>query len=259
MWKLEDLYLEGQAQGSVQKLTFIQEDVHGHGMLDGHEYAIGLRRGTLSKPNDCYNIQAPVHESMHRDFAFGRWSLLPDLPMGVEELVKELIVNIWRPYHQLEELSDVVSPRPEDGMFVYRLLFIPRSEDLIDLHFHGRMSSDILAPNGKPVASGTQVLSPVHPFLVLPALIYHTSRPFAEDPPDQRCDLSHYKKWVEDGWPEAVAGRKPIPEEDIVDFGPEVEREDGERRGSFTRCLSQDLLVAKKAKRPRRGSKVKQD
>ncbi|KAH6904412.1 hypothetical protein BKA70DRAFT_1296584 [Coprinopsis sp. MPI-PUGE-AT-0042] len=227
MLKLEDLCLKGKTQGTKKLLTFIQDDAHGLGTLDRCEYAIGLRRGTLSRPSDHYKTQALVREDMHDDFTKGRWALLPDSPVGLDKLVEELRINVRRPYHLVKDIYNVVSPRP-DGMFVYRLIFIPTSTDPYDLHYYSRMSSEILDLNGEPVASGTHVLSPVHPFLVIPSLSFHMSRPLAEDPlmdeaifpivnwvSDIDKNVLH-KRWIDDGWPD-VAANRAIPQGILVD------------------------------------------
>ncbi|KAH6869359.1 hypothetical protein BKA70DRAFT_1491212 [Coprinopsis sp. MPI-PUGE-AT-0042] len=159
MLKLKDLYLrvEGQAQDSVQKLTFIQEDIHGHvhrnqGFLSFSHFPTSPREYLTPSLGLPATLQRDYQSScMQKAFTSGHWALWPDLTMGVEDLVKELTTNIWMPYHLLEELFNVVSPRAENGMFVYRLLFIPRRKDLIDLNFYGKMSDDIIAPNGESV------------------------------------------------------------------------------------------------------------
>lgn len=142
--------------------------------------------------------------------------------------------------------TQMVPPREEDGMFVYRLIFIPPRRDGF---LRGGMLSATLNSKGEPVASGSQVLSPVHPFFVLPALWFHTSRPRANDPlmDDFVFFLFNwvsllktkvvYQQWVDDGpWPDVVAGRVAPEKLGIaVDVDPEIDLEGGERwerRGS---------------------------
>jgi hypothetical protein len=126
-------------------------------------------------------------------------------------------------------------------MFIYHFAFIQRNTS-DEWHARGTMSSEVLsAPHGEPVKYGTLILAPIHPFLVLPALVKHLIRPFPENPLLD-CILfpitnweplvrgkALYCKWVNDGWEDVPESRRPVPKEIVMDFEPEADVEQAKR------------------------------
>ncbi|KAH6916266.1 hypothetical protein BKA70DRAFT_1255195 [Coprinopsis sp. MPI-PUGE-AT-0042] len=214
--KLEDLYLEGQGQGSKRMLAFVQDEVHGYGSLDKYEYALGVRRGTLSKPDSQYNFRAPVHEGLHHEFAKSHWALLPE-PDMLEGIVTELHKNMRKPFGLCKELSDTVAPASSEGLFAYKFLFFPSKMSVVDQDAHS-------------IAPGTLVHSPVHPAFtlanllkfsrhylslrdasVLEAIRYIYKWETAFEP------KALYRGWVDTGWENVD---RAVPEAIVLDYDP---------------------------------------
>jgi hypothetical protein len=126
-------------------------------------------------------------------------------------------------------------------MFIYRFALIPKNTS-DKWYARGTMSSEVLsAPHGEPVKYGTLILAPIHPFLVLPALVNHTIHPFSMNPlltriilPIMNWELlvrikALYCKWVNDGWEDVPESRRPVPKGIVVDFEPEADVEQAKR------------------------------
>lgn len=225
--RLQDLHVKGsKAQGETQELTFLRNDLHGYGALDKHEYAIGLKRGSLSRDDCKYPICARVHESLVGPFEQDFWALIPHPIESFVKIVEELGKNIRKPYGMQKELSDVIQPVSVDGMFLYRILFFPSEIELLDC-------------NGNLCVNGATVLSSVHPFLALASLSRHTCYPSIESDHlvhsalDSITDWEDFmkkkgfnRKWIEDGFEDVD---REVPEDLVVDFEPEVEADESGR------------------------------
>jgi len=227
--RLQDIRIKGSNAGVVE-LPFVQNNIHGYGALDKYEYAIGLRRGSLSKPQSGYTLSAPVHESLLGPFEKCYWALLP-LPLtSVDQLVKDLRDNMKRPYALLKrQLPCLIHPGP-GNMFSYRLVYYPSEMELVDR-------------KGNPCPNGATVLSPVHPFLSLASLLAHATYPSAESldffgevigPIINWQTIVEFKgfnpKWIQDGWQDVLSER-PIPEHIVAEYEPEVDVETAKRDG----------------------------
>lgn len=237
---LEDLEAKGCTSEAchTEMLSFVQDDLHGYAALDKYEYAIGLKRGSLSKPNNEYTLSAPVHESLVKPFRERLWSLLPHPIESLHTIVKALHKNIQKPYGMQSDLSDLI-PRRADGMFLYRILYLPSILNLSDR-------------DGHTCQYGSTVLSPVHPFLVLASLSRHSANLLALKNP-LIPDIAHSmliwdsainskgfnERWIEDGW-EDVLPVRPVPEHLVADFEPEADLDELEKEGIQPLCIWND-------------------